>query len=173
MSPSLAVADSATPAGSTSCNQIVFISYSFLSPVNKVGHLLQLADEYQAKGVHDLCVKCLTNEPKSVETAVKILFLANRTVMAREDRRLDGVRGQCYDLIKNMELADIQEKTDYKNLDQESLKKASLKEMNDWKRLLGKLFLKFWGWWSVVYGPVWSRINPVCISLLVLSISQA
>ena len=110
-----------------------------------MGHLLQLADEYQAKGVHDLCVKCLTNEPKSVETAVKILFLANRTVMAREDKRLDGIREDCYDLIKNMELADIREKTDYKSLDQESLENVLVKRNERLETSFRKIIPQFLG----------------------------
>ena len=110
-----------------------------------MGHLLQLADEYQVKGVHDLCVKCLTNEPKSVKSAVKILFLANRTVMAREDRRLDGIRGQCYDLIKNMELADIRGKTDYKNLDQGSLENVLVKRNERLETSFRKIIPQFLG----------------------------
>ena len=119
--------------------------FSSLSTVNKMGPLLQLADEYQTKGVHDLCVKCLTNEPKSVETAVKILSLANRTVMTREDSRLDGVRGQCYEIIENMELVDIREKTDYKNLDQESLENVLVKRTERLETSFRKIIPQFFG----------------------------
>lgn len=84
--------------------------------MQKVEHLLRLSDEYQAKAVLDLCVKCLKDESKSKENALKILFLANGTVIAREDDRLDCVRKNCYDLIKNMELTDIMENNDFENL---------------------------------------------------------
>lgn len=131
-----------------------------------MAHLLQLADEYQAKGVHDLCVKCLTNEPKSVETAVKILFLANRTAVGREDKRLDGVLGKCYDLIKNMELADIREKTDYKNLDRESLENVLVKRNERLETSFRKIIPQFLGlvecclWSCMEHDKARSYITP-------------
>ena len=75
--------------------------------MNKVRHLLKLADEYQTQGVLDLCVKCLRDVPKSEDNVVTILFLATDTEMARDDSRLDGVRSECETLVEDMELADI------------------------------------------------------------------
>jgi len=92
-----------------------------LITVDKVYHLLKLADEYQAMSVFDLCVKCLKDEPKTEENAVGVFYLANSTVMAREDERLDFARWKCTDVIKNMELTDIVGKKDFKNLDRDSL----------------------------------------------------
>lgn len=92
--------------------------------MDKVDDLLKLADEYQAMSVLDLCVKCLKDEPKSQENAVRILNLANATVMVREDERLDSVRGKCYSLIKDMELTDIMAKEDFKSLDRDSLERV-------------------------------------------------
>ena len=92
-----------------------------LISVDKVDHLLKLADEYQAKPVFDLCVKCLKDEPKTKENALKIFYLANSTVMAREDERLSIARWECIDLIENMELADIVGKMDFKKLDRDRL----------------------------------------------------
>jgi len=89
--------------------------------VNKITYLLKLADEYQAQGVLDLCVEYLKQIPKSKENAVKILFLATDTVIAKEDERLNSVRQQCKELIKNMDVSDILEKSDFKNLDRGSL----------------------------------------------------
>lgn len=77
--------------------------------------------------VFDLCVKCLKDEPISQENAVRILYLANATVMAREDERLDIVRWNCYSLIKNMELTDIMGKEDFKSLDRDSLESVLVK----------------------------------------------
>ena len=71
--------------------------------------------------VFDLCVRFLKDKPKTEENAVRILYLANATVMAREDERLDIVRRDCTNLIKNMELTDIVEKKDFRNLDQDTL----------------------------------------------------
>lgn len=86
-----------------------------------VDHLLKLADEYQVMSVLDLCVKCLRDESKSKHNAVRILYLANATVMAREDERLAIARWKCTDLIENMELTDIVGKMDFRNLDRDSL----------------------------------------------------
>ena len=97
------------------------ISFFICCPVNKMSHLLKLADEYQAQGVLDLCVEYLRQIPKWKENVVKILLLATHTVMAREDERLNSVRQQCKELIKNMDLADILGKSDFKNLDRDSL----------------------------------------------------
>jgi len=113
--------------------------------INKVEHLLKLADEYQVMGVLDLCVKCLKDELKSEENAVKILYLANYTVIAREDCRLDGVREQCYALIKNMELAEIQGKTEYKKLDRESLENVLVKRNKRLETFLKGIYPQFIG----------------------------
>lgn len=88
--------------------------------MNKVEHLLKLADEYQAKAVYNHCVKFLKDEPKSKENAMKILFLASGTVIAKEDKRLDSVRSKCYELINNIELTDILENNDFKSFDRET-----------------------------------------------------
>ena len=89
--------------------------------MDKVDHLLKLADEYQAMSVFDLCVRFLKDKPKTEENAVRIFYLANATVMAREDERLDIARWNCTHLIKNMELADIVGKKDFRNLDRDNL----------------------------------------------------
>ena len=47
--------------------------------VNKMSHLLKLAEEYNVEGVLDLCVKCLKDVPKSEENVVKLLYLATAT----------------------------------------------------------------------------------------------
>ena len=95
--------------------------------MDKVEHLLKLADEYQAMSVFDLCVRYLKDEPKTVQNTVRILYLANSTVMAREDERLDIVRRDCYNLIKDMELEDIMEKEDFKSLDRDSSESVLVK----------------------------------------------
>lgn len=89
--------------------------------LNQVGHLLKLADEYQVKGIEDTCVKVLRDEPKSENNVINILYLATCTATIREDGRLEGVRAQCYSLIKNMELTDIRRQDDYQYLEREIL----------------------------------------------------
>lgn len=110
-----------------------------------MSHLLKLADEYQAQGVLDLCVKCLKDVPKSEENVVKVLFLANHSVIAREDPRLDSVREGCYDLIKNMELADIRGKSDFKNLDRESLESVLVERTERLETFLKEIYPQFIG----------------------------
>ena len=110
-----------------------------------MSHLLKLADEYQAQGVLDLCVKCLKDVPKSEENVVKVLFLANHSVIAREDRRLDSVREGCYDLIKNMELANIRGKSDFKNLDRESLESVLVERTERLETFLNEIYPQFIG----------------------------
>ena len=102
-----------------------FAALSFLHDiifmtVDKVEHLLKLADEYQTKSVFNVCVNLLKNEVAgSKEKAMSILYLANTTDMARTDERLDVVRKECYDYIKDMALQKIMEKEDFKNLEQD------------------------------------------------------
>lgn len=108
-------------------------------------HLLKLADEYQAKAVLDLCVKCLKDERKTKENVVEILYLSSHTVIAREDGRLEGVREECYHLIKNMELAEIRGKSDYKNLERESLENALVERIERLETFLKGIYPQFIG----------------------------
>ena len=132
--------------------------------MNKVEHLLKLADEYEAKAVLDLCVKCLRDEPKSEENAVKILFLANSTVMAREDDRLESVRNKCYDLIKNMELTNILGKNDFKYLDRDILENVFVQRGERLETFLKEIYPQFIGLveyaLSVCMGQSHSGITP-------------
>ena len=81
-----------------------------------MSHILRLADEYQAEGVHDCCGKALRDMSKSKENVVEIFSLATQTATAREDSRLDNVRFQCRQIVKDMELVEIQESSGLKNL---------------------------------------------------------
>ena len=92
-----------------------------------MGHLLKLSDEYDAQGVLDLCIKCLQDVPKSEVNVVKILYLATDTLTASEDCRLDGVRDECEILIKEMDLANITAKSDFKKLNRDSMERVFVK----------------------------------------------
>ena len=92
-----------------------------------MGHLLKLADEYDVQGVLDLCTKCLQDMPKSEENVVTILYLATDTLTASEDYRLDGVRDDCEILIKEMDLANITAKSDFKKLNRDSMERVFVK----------------------------------------------
>lgn len=108
--------------------------------MDKVDHLLKLADEYEVMSVLDLCVKCLKDEPKTEQNAVRILYLANATVMAREDDRLDIARWNCTNLIKNMELKDIVGKIDFRNLDRDSLESVFREKTERLETLFKKIY---------------------------------
>ena len=92
-----------------------------------MGHLLKLADEYDVQGVLDLCIKCLQDVPKSEGNVVKIFYLATDTLTASEDSRLDGVRDECEILIKEMDLANITAKSDFKKLNRDSMERVFVK----------------------------------------------
>lgn len=108
--------------------------------MDKVDHLLKLADEYQATSVFDLCVRFLNDEPKTEENAVRILYLANSTMMAREEERLDIVRRDCYSLIRDMELEDIMEKEDFKSLDRDTSESVLVKRTERLETFLKEVY---------------------------------
>lgn len=108
--------------------------------MDKVDHLLKLADEYQAMPVFDLCVKCLKDKPKSKENSMRILYLANSTVMAREEERLDIVRQVCYSLIGETALKDIMGKEDFKSLDRDSSESVLVKRTERLETFLKEVY---------------------------------
>ena len=112
--------------------------------VDKVEHLLKLADEYQTKSVFNVCVNLLKNEVAgSKEKAMSILYLANTTDMARKDEKLDVVRKVCYDYIKGMALQKIMEKEDFKNLEQDVRENVIVKRIKKLEELVKKVHPQF------------------------------
>ena len=95
--------------------------------MNQVEHLLKLADEYQAGGIEDVCVKMLKSEPKSKDNAVKILYLATSTATARDDQKLFQVREECYELIKDMELSETQRSESYNDMEKNTMVRVVVK----------------------------------------------
>ena len=108
--------------------------------VDKMGHLLKLADEYDVQGVLDLCIKCLQDVPKSEVNVVKILYLATDTLTASEDCRLDGVRDECEILIKEMDLANITAKSDFKKLNRDSMERVFVKRTERLETLIREVY---------------------------------
>ena len=108
--------------------------------MEKVEHLLKLADEYQVMSIFDLCVKCLKDEPKSKKNAVRILYLASTSVIARDSERLDVVRQECYSLIEDMQLNDIMEKEDFKSLDRDSSERALVKRTERLEKFIEEIY---------------------------------
>ena len=113
--------------------------------VNQVEHLLKLADEYQALGIVDLCVKILKSETKSQDNAVKILHLVTSTVIARDDQRLFEVREQCYEVIEDMELTEAQENEDRKNLEKEIWERVLVKRIQRLETFVQEIYPQFMG----------------------------
>ena len=108
--------------------------------MDKVDHLLKLADEYQVMSVLDLCVKCLRDEPKTEQNAVRILYLTNASAIARDSERLDIVREECYSLIKDMKLKDIMENEDFKSLDHDSSERVLVKKAERLERFIEEIY---------------------------------
>ena len=111
--------------------------------MNQVEHLLKLADEYQAGGIVDVCVKVLATEPTYEHNAVKILHLATSTATVREDERLVLVRVLCYEVIKNMELTETQGKESYKNLEKEALERVLVKRIQRLETFVREIYPQF------------------------------
>ena len=117
----------------------------FYSTVTKAEHLLKLADEYQTKSVFDLCVNYLKTLQKSKHNAIRMLFLASVTTMAREDKRLDSVRSECCGLIKNMALKEISENEYFQNLDSDSLQNVFVEKVQRLEKLISEIHPQFIG----------------------------
>ena len=109
--------------------------------MNQVEHLLKLADEYQARGIVDVCVKMLKSEARSKDNAVKILHLATCTPGVRDDERLILVRKQCYELMKNMELKETQGKESYKNLEKDAMERVLVKRIQRLETFVKEIYL--------------------------------
>ena len=120
--------------------------FCFFSPqVNKMSHILKLADEYKVEGVHDFCSKMLRDLPKSKENAVKIFFLSTQTVMAREDDRLESVRLQCKAIVKDMDLVDIQGSGVFKKLNKEACESLLVERIGRLESHITEVYPQFVG----------------------------
>ena len=118
----------------------------FFSPlVNKMGHILRLADEFKVEGVHDFCSKMLRDLPKSKENAVKVFFLSTQTVMAREDDRLESVRLQCKTIVKDMDLVNIQGSGVFKKLNKEACESLLVERIGRLETHITEVYPQFVG----------------------------
>ena len=115
--------------------------------MNQVEHLLKLADEYEARGIVDVCVKFLQSEAhcQSKDDAVKILHLATCTPTVREDERLTLVRMQCYAMTTNMELTETQGKESYKNLEKFVIERVLVKRIQRLEKFVKEIYPQFMG----------------------------
>ena len=113
--------------------------------MNQVEHLLKLADEYEARGIVDVCVKMLKSEAQCKDNAVKILHLATCTPTVRDDERLILVREQCYEVTKNMELTETQGKESYKNLEKDAMERVLVKRIQRLETFVKEIHPQFIG----------------------------
>ena len=89
---------------------------------NNVEHLLELADEYQVKGVLDLCTRCLKNEPKTQSNAMKILLLA-------QSYGLSSISEDCRNLLAGITLERLQKYEQFPLLNNDNLLGIPLSRM--------------------------------------------
>ncbi|XP_020620836.1 uncharacterized protein LOC110058520 isoform X2 [Orbicella faveolata] len=90
--------------------------------MNNVEHLLKLADEYQVKGVLDLCASCLKNEPKTESNAMKILLLA-------QQYGLSSISEDCCNLLAGIKLDRLEKYEQLPLLNNENLRGILLPRM--------------------------------------------
>ena len=132
--------------------QVCVADLNFFIQVNQVEHLLKLADEYQTRGIIDLCVKMLKSEAQCKDNAVKILHLATCTPTVRDDESLILVREQCYEVTKNMELTETQGRESYKNLEKDALERILVKRIQRLETFVKDIYPQFIG---LVEGCLW------------------
>ena len=129
----------------SSFHQLYIYIYKLSPLVNKMDHILRLADEFKVEGVHDFCSKMLRDLPKSKENAVKVFFLSTQTVMAREDDRLESVRLQCKTIVKDMDLVDIQGSGVFKKLNKEACESLLVERIGRLETHITEVYPQFVG----------------------------
>lgn len=82
--------------------------------MNNVEHLLKLSDEYQVKGILDLCASCLRKERKTEYNALKILLLA-------QQYRLNNIAKDCHSVLAKMKLERLEKCEEFQLLNNENL----------------------------------------------------
>ena len=102
---------------------------SLFFSVNNVEHLLKLADEYQVKGILDLCASCLMNEPKTESNAMKILLLA-------QQYRLNNIAKSCYSILTKMKLERLEKYEEFPLLNDENLRGILLPRMRQLEEMV-------------------------------------
>lgn len=100
--------------------------------VNNVEHLLKLADEYQVKGILDLCASCLKNEPKTESNAMRILFLA-------QQYGLTSVGEDCCNLLAEIKLERLEKYEQFPLLNSDNLRRILLPRMRNLEKFVRDL----------------------------------
>ena len=95
-------------------------------------HLLKLADEYQVKGILDMCAGCLRNEPKTEFNAMKILLLA-------QQYRLGHIAKGCQNVLSKMKLERLERYEEFLLLNNENLRGILLPRMRKLEELVRDL----------------------------------
>lgn len=100
--------------------------------MNNVEHLLKLADEYQVKGVFDLCVSFLKNKPKTESSAMKILLLA-------QQYGLSGIGEDCRNFLAGIKSDKLEKYEEFPLLNNENLLGILLPRMKYLEKFISDL----------------------------------
>lgn len=92
--------------------------FFYLSLVDKVEHILKLADEYQMRNVFKLCEKALMNEPKSNKN------LVTKTLLLAQQYGIEHLRKHCYKQLSEMTLGELRQLDGFQNLDVDSVREV-------------------------------------------------
>ena len=106
--------------------------------MENVEHLLKLSNEYQVKLVFNPCVKFLENQLKTKANVMTILRLA-------ELYKLDKVRDDCNELLKNMTLKTMSEIVHLQDLDRDKLQNLLTQRIERLETFLDELYPQFMG----------------------------
>lgn len=91
--------------------------------MDNVEHLLRLADEYQIKGILDMCSSFLKKEAKTETNAMKILLLAQQYDLN------DKIREGCCHVLSQMKLQKLEGFEEFVELDAENLRRILIPRM--------------------------------------------
>lgn len=100
--------------------------------MNNVEHLLKLSDEYQVKGILDLCASCLRNERKTESNSMKILLIA-------QQYRLNNIAKGCHSVLAKMKLEELERYAQFPLLNSENLRGILLPRMRQLEELVRDL----------------------------------
>ncbi|PFX33782.1 Kelch-like protein 22 [Stylophora pistillata] len=106
--------------------------------MNNVEHLFKLSDEYRVKGIFNQCVKFLETEPKSERSVMKILKLADLY-------KVENVRQDCFNTIKEMRLQSILENYEDEGLNKETVIKMLSRRIQRLEKFLDDVYPQFQG----------------------------
>lgn len=101
--------------------------------MDNVEHLLRLADEYQIKGIIDMCTSFLKNEAKTKSNAMEILLLAQQYGLD------DEIGEDCCSVLEEMKLQKLEGYVEFVELNSENLRSILLPRMRELEDIVKEL----------------------------------